>query len=236
MPPSRITCAFYTAGRSEVARSEAMGPALDSLSAVIFYEPGKRDRAVLAHDPFKALVAPRPIGWVSTMAADGSVNLAPYSFFNAIGEGPPMLAFSSNGAKDSATFAGELREFVWNLVTFDLREQMNETSAPLPRGRSEFERAGLEMAPSTLVAPPRVAAARCAMECKVVHAIELHDVDGRPVDQHLVIGQVVGVHLDESAIVDGTVATVRLRPVARLGGPADYTVVTDAFRMARPTE
>jgi flavin reductase (DIM6/NTAB) family NADH-FMN oxidoreductase RutF len=231
-----VTCAFYTAGRSEVARSPAIGRALDRLSPVIFYEPGKRDQTVLAHDPFKALVAPRPIGWVSTMAADGSINLAPYSFFNAIGEGPPMLAFSSSGPKDSATFAGELREFVWNLVTFDLREQMNETSAPLPRGRSEFERAGLEMAPSTLVAPPRVAAARCAMECKVVHALELHDVDGRSVDQHLVIGQVVGVHLDESAIVDGSVDTVRLRPVARLGGPADYTVVERDFRMTRPTE
>lgn len=203
---------------------------------MIFYEPGKRDRAVLTHDPFKALVAPRPIGWVSTMSADGLINLAPYSFFNAIGEGPPMLAFSSSGAKDSATFAGELREFVWNLVTFDLREQMNETSAPLPRGRSEFARAGLEMAPSTLVAPPRVAAARCAMECKVVHALELRDIDGHSVDQHLVIGQVVGVHLDESAIVDGTVDTARLRPVARLGGPADYTVVDGVFRMTRPVE
>jgi flavin reductase (DIM6/NTAB) family NADH-FMN oxidoreductase RutF len=206
------------------------------LSAVIFYEPDKRDRDVLAHDPFKALVAPRPIGWVSTMSADGSVNLAPYSFFNAIGEGPPMLAFSSHGAKDSSTFASELREFVWNLVTFDLREKMNETSAPLARGRSEFERAGLEMAPSTLVTPPRVAAALCAMECKVVHALQLRDVDGRCVDQHLVIGQVVGVHLDQSAIVDGTVDTARLRPVARLGGPADYTVVTDVFRMTRPSE
>jgi flavin reductase (DIM6/NTAB) family NADH-FMN oxidoreductase RutF len=206
------------------------------LSPVIFYEPDKRDRAVLAHDPFKALVAPRPIGWVSSMSADGSVNLAPYSFFNAIGEGPPMLAFSSSGAKDSATFAGELREFVWNLVTFELREEMNETSAPLRRGHSEFERAGLAMAPSTLVAPPRVAAARCAMECKVVHAMQLHDVDGHAVDQHLVIGQVVGVHLDESAIVDGTVDTARLRPVARLGGPADYTVVDGVFRMRRPVE
>ena len=203
---------------------------------MIFYEPDKRDRAVLAHDPFKALVAPRPIGWVSTMSADGSINLAPYSFFNAIGEGPPMLAFSSSGAKDSASFAGELREFVWNLVTFELREEMNETSAPLPRGRSEFARAGLEMAPSRLVAPPRVAAARCAMECRVVHTVQLHDIDGRAVNQHLVVGQVIGVHLDESAIVNGAVDTTRLRPVARLGGPGDYTVVDDVFQMSRPTQ
>ncbi|MGZ4167085.1 MAG: flavin reductase family protein [Solirubrobacteraceae bacterium] len=202
----------------------------------MFYEAGRHRDAGLAHDPFKALVTPRPIGWVSTMSAEGLVNLAPYSFFNAIGEAPPMLAFSSNGAKDSATFAGELREFVWNLVTFELREEMNATSASLPRGRSEFERAGLEMAPSRFVAPPRVASARCAMECKVVHAVELHDVNGRPADQHLVIGQVLGVHLDESAIVDGAVDTAGLRPVARLGGPADYTVVSDVFQMVRPSE
>jgi flavin reductase (DIM6/NTAB) family NADH-FMN oxidoreductase RutF len=202
---------------------------------MIFYEPDARDRDVLPHDPFKALVAPRPIGWVSTIAADGAVNLAPYSFFNAIGEGPPMLAFSSHGAKDSSTYAGEVREFVWNLVTAELREAMNETSAPLPRGTSEFERAGLEMAPSRLVAPPRVAATPCAMECRVVHHLQLHDIDGRETDQHLVIGQVIGVHLDESAIVDGIVETNRLRPVARLGGPADYTTVTDIFKMARPT-
>jgi flavin reductase (DIM6/NTAB) family NADH-FMN oxidoreductase RutF len=147
-----------------------------------------------------------------------------------------MLAFSSNGAKDSATFAGEIDEFVWNLVTDELREAMNETSAPLPRGASEFERAGLEMAPSRLVAPPRVASARCAMECRVVHQLRLNDVDGRATDQHLVIGQVVGVHLDESAIADGVIDTAALRPVARLGGPADYAVVQDIFRMRRPTE
>lgn len=202
---------------------------------MIFYEPGTRDRSRLPHDPFKALVAPRPIGWVSTIAADGSVNLAPYSFFNAVAEAPPMLAFSSRGAKDSATFAGEVKEFVWNLVTYELREAMNETSAPLPRGRNEFDRAGLEMAPSRLVAPPRVAAARCAMECRVVHELELRDVDDQPIDQHLVIGQVVGVHLDEAAIMGDGVDTTALRPVARLGGPADYAVVDEIFRMTRPS-
>jgi flavin reductase (DIM6/NTAB) family NADH-FMN oxidoreductase RutF len=201
---------------------------------VIFYEPGRRDRDQLAHDPFKALVAPRPIGWVSTVDRDGAVNLAPYSFFNAVGERPPLLAFCSTGAKDSQAFAGEVREFVWNLVTAELVEQMNETSAPLPRGHSEFDRAGLEMAPSRLVAPPRVAAARCSMECKVTHHIDLQDVDGRPTDQHLVIGQVVGVHVDETAITAGTVDTTTLRPVARLGGPGDYTVVESSFEMLRP--
>lgn len=202
---------------------------------MIFYEPDKRDRAILPHDPFKALVAPRPIGWISTLGADGAVNLAPYSFFNAIGEGPPMLAFSSSGAKDSATFATEAAEFVWNLVTWELREAMNETSASLPRGESEFRRAGLEMASSRLVAPPRVAAARCSMECRVVHQVQLHDIDGRPANQFLVVGQVVGVHLDESAISNEIVDTAALEPVARLGGPADYTVVRETFRMRRPT-
>jgi flavin reductase (DIM6/NTAB) family NADH-FMN oxidoreductase RutF len=201
---------------------------------IFFYEPHNRDRSVLAHDPFKALVAPRPIGWISTMAADGRVNLAPYSFFNAVGEAPPMLAFSSVGAKDSVTFARETGEFVWNLVTWELREAMNESSAPLPRGSSEFERTGLEMAPSRIVAPPRVAAARCSMECKVIHEMQLRDIDGRPVDQHLVIGQVVGVHLDERAIDGAVVDTATLRPVARCGGPADYAVVERLFQMTRP--
>ncbi|MGH2850082.1 MAG: flavin reductase family protein [Solirubrobacteraceae bacterium] len=201
----------------------------------MFYEPASRDRTLLPHDPFKSLIAPRPIGWVSTMSADGSVNLAPYSFFNAVAEAPPMLAFSSSGPKDSATFATEISEFVWNLVTFELREAMNETSATLPRGRNEFEHAGLEMAPSRLVAPPRVAAAACSMECRVVHHLELCDLEGRAFGQHLVIGQVVGVHLDEERLdASGIVDTATLRPVARCGGPADYTVVERLFQMIRP--
>jgi flavin reductase (DIM6/NTAB) family NADH-FMN oxidoreductase RutF len=202
---------------------------------MIFFEPGGHDPSVLSHEPFKALVAPRPIGWVSTTGADGAVNLAPYSFFNAVAENPPMLAFSSNGPKDSATFAAEGEEFVWNLVTWELREAMNETSAPLPRGQSEFERARLEMAPSRLVAPPRVAAARCAMECRVVHLLELHDLEGEAIGQYLVIGQVLGVHLDERAIENGAVDTGALQPVARLGGPADYAVIRDVFRLERPS-
>jgi flavin reductase (DIM6/NTAB) family NADH-FMN oxidoreductase RutF len=201
---------------------------------VIFYEPDARDRELLPHDPFKALIAPRPIGWVSTVSASGAVNLAPYSFFNAIGERPNMLAFSSAGRKDSATFAGELSEFVWNLATWDLREAMNETSATLPRGESEFAHAGLEMAPSRLVAPPRVAAAPAAMECKVVHAVELRDLDGRSADQYLVVGQVVGVHLDEAFVRDGRVDTAALRPIARCGYLGDYAVVDELFEMLRP--
>jgi flavin reductase (DIM6/NTAB) family NADH-FMN oxidoreductase RutF len=202
---------------------------------MLFYEPEARDRSVLAHDPFKALVAPRPIGWISSVNGEGQVNLAPYSFFNAVGEEPPMLAFSSYGAKHSATFAGEAGEFVWNLATYELREAMNESSAPLPHGMNEFERAGLTMAPSRLVAPPRVAESPCSMECRVVHHLELQDIAGRPANQYLVIGQVVGIHLDDRVIVDGIVETSTLRPIARCGGPADYAVVERIFRMPRPT-
>ncbi|MBV9466748.1 MAG: flavin reductase family protein [Solirubrobacterales bacterium] len=202
---------------------------------MIFYEPHARDETILPHDPFKSLVAPRPIGWISTTDSAGRVNLAPYSFFNAVAEGPHMLAFSSRGAKDSSTFANEIQEFVWNLVTYELREQMNETSAALPRGMSEFERAGLEMAPSRLVAPPRVAASPCSMECKVVHHLELRDLSGATFDQHLVIGQVVGIHLADAAVVDSAVDTASLRPVARCGGPGDYAVVERLFQMLRPS-
>jgi flavin reductase (DIM6/NTAB) family NADH-FMN oxidoreductase RutF len=201
---------------------------------VIFYEPDRRDRTLLPHDPFKALVAPRPIGWVSTIGAGGDVNLAPYSFFNAIGEGPPMLAFSSTGRKHSATFAGEVSEFVWNLATWDLREAMNQTSAALAQGENEFTHAGLEMAPSRFVAPPRVAETPCAMECRVVHTVELPDVNGDPANQFLVVGQVIGVHLDERFVTDGIVDTAAIRPIARCGYLGEYAVVDELFEMFRP--
>jgi flavin reductase (DIM6/NTAB) family NADH-FMN oxidoreductase RutF len=201
---------------------------------VIFYEPEARDRALLPHDPFKALVAPRPIGWVSTVDGDGAVNLAPYSFFNAVCDVPPMVMFSSAGMKDSAAFAHATREFVWNLPTYALREAMNATSAGLPRGTSEFAHAGLELAPSRLVAPPRVAASPCAMECRVVHTFELHDVDGAPTDRHVIVGQVVGIHLDEGSVVDGQVDTAALQPIARCGYLDEYAVVNELFSMRRP--
>jgi flavin reductase (DIM6/NTAB) family NADH-FMN oxidoreductase RutF len=201
---------------------------------VVFYEPDKRDTRLLPHDPFKALVAPRPIGWVSTLGSAGDVNLAPYSFFNAVCDRPPMLAFSSSGPKDSMSFARERGEFVWNLPTMELAEAMNETSRRLPRGANEFEHAGLEMAASELVAPPRVAASPCSLECRVLAVHELHDLDGRSADHYLVIGQVVGVHLDESIVTDGYVDTAAARPVARCGYTSDYTVVDRLFRMDRP--
>src|SRR5207342_1941181 len=160
------------------AKDDQAGGHVTCCPAVVFYEPHLRDKSLLPHDPFKAAIAPRPIGWVATLSADGAVNLAPYSFFNAVSGAPPMIAFSSEGMKDSATFATQTREFVWNMPTWDLREAMNTTSAPLQRGANEFDHAGLEMAPSRLVKPPRVAASPCALECKVTETLTLSDLEG----------------------------------------------------------
>ena len=194
---------------------------------MVFYTPENRDRDLLPHDPFKAFVAPRPIGWVSTVGPGGEVNLAPYSYFNAVSDNPPTVMFSSDGPKDSATFAQATDEFVWNMVTYDLREAMNQTSATLPRGQNEFEFAGLEMAPSRLVAPPRVAATPVAFECKVLHRVQL--------PRNIVtFGEVVGVHVDERHIVDGRFDTAGVRPIARCGYRGDYATVTELFEMIRP--
>lgn len=201
---------------------------------MLFYESGRRDRSILPHDPFKALIAPRPIGWVSTIGRNGAINLAPYSFFNAVADKPPLLAFSSNDVKDSVTFARETGEFVWNMPTYDLRNEMNATSATLPLGDNEFLHAGLEMAASTLVKPPRVAASPCAMECKVTEIIRLKNKEGGQADNYLVIGEVVGVHLDPSFIKDGIVQIAEMQPIARCGYLADYTVLDDLFQMTRP--
>jgi flavin reductase (DIM6/NTAB) family NADH-FMN oxidoreductase RutF len=200
----------------------------------MFYEPSRRDRAILPHDPFKTLIAPRPIGWVSTMGRNGDINLAPYSFFNAVADRPPMLAFSSNDIKDSVTFAQESGEFVWNLATWDLRDAMNRTSATLPRGHNEFLHADLEMAPCKLVRPPRVAKSPCAMECKVTDIIRLKTKEGSPADNYLVIGEVVGVHLDPAFIKDGIVQITEIKPIARCGYIADYSVLDALFQMTRP--
>ncbi len=172
---------------------------------------------------------------MSTIGAAGEINLAPYSFFNAVSDTPPMLAFSSSGKKDSATFAHQGGEFVWNLPTFALAEAMNESSRSVAPGVNEFELAGLETAPSNLVAPPRVAASPCSMECKVVAVHELEDIDGRPIDQHLMIGQVVGVHLDEAFVADGHVDTAAIGPIARCGYLDEYARVGELFHMMRPS-
>jgi len=199
----------------------------------MYYETRERDRTLLPHDPFKAIVSPRPIGWISTRSAQGLVNLAPYSFFNAFSSMPPIVGFSSEGLKDSATFARESGEFVANLATFDLMREMSETSAPLPRGSSEFEATGLTMAASRIVKAPRVAQAHAALECKVVEVVTLRDRFGAPLDNYLVLGEVVAFHIDDALIKDGRFDTARARPLARCGY-RDYAVVDELIALARP--
>jgi flavin reductase (DIM6/NTAB) family NADH-FMN oxidoreductase RutF len=199
----------------------------------VFYETASNHHG-LPHDPFKAIVAPRPIGWISSLGVDGAVNLAPYSFFNAFSSRPPLVGFSSEGRKDSVSNIAETREFVCNLATFALRNAMNATSAPLPRGQSEFDYAGLEMSPSRLVKAPRVKASPVSLECKLVDIIDLKDSNGTPVPAYLVLGHVVGIHIDETYIVDGKFDIVAAGTIARCGY-ADYVHVDDIFSITRPT-
>jgi flavin reductase (DIM6/NTAB) family NADH-FMN oxidoreductase RutF len=199
----------------------------------MFYATAERDRMKLPHDPFKAIVAPRPIGWISTRALDGRVNLAPYSFFNGFSSAPPIVGFSSEGWKDSASFAKESGEFVANLVTHELRAPMNETSAPFARGDNEFARAELTMAECRLVAAPRVAESPAALECKVVEVVEIRTLSGAVSGAVLTLGEVVAVHIDERFLIDGRFDTARAHPLARCGYQ-DYAAVEKVFAMARP--
>ena len=170
-----------------------------------FYEPAQGHG--LKHDPFNAIVGPRPIGWISSRGADGRVNLAPYSFFNAFNYHPPIIGFSSVGAKDTLRNVRESGEFVWNLVTRELSAAMNETSAAVAPEVDEFTLAGLEKRPSRLVAPPGVAGAKVRFECKLADIVQLKGWQGAPVSSWLVLGEVVGVHIDDSCLKDGVFDT-----------------------------
>ena len=189
----------------------------------------------LAHDPFKAIVAPRPIGWVSSLDAQGRVNLAPYSFFNAVSSRPHIVMFSSEGEKHSALNVEATGEFVCSLVTYDLRKQMSATSRALPTGESEFDYAQLEPAKSRLVKPPRVAGALAALECKLLKTDRIAGLDGKPAGVILVYGEVVGIHIDDSAIRDGRFDTAGARTIARCGY-RDYAVVDSVFELRRPDD
>jgi len=199
----------------------------------MFYTTEKNDHG-LPHDPFKAIIAPRPIGWITTMSAAGAINLAPYSYFNGVHSKPPLVMFASETRKDSLSFVEETKEFVCNLATYALRDQMNQTSAPYPRGVDEMRAAGLTAAPCWLVKPPRVAESPCALECKWLQTVALNDVNGRQLEGFVVIGQVVGVHIDERFIKNGLLDTAAMRPIAR-GGYHDYSVVDSSFSLRRPT-
>ena len=199
------------------------------------YEP--RAGHGLAHDPFNAIVGPRPIGWISTRSAAGQVNLAPYSFFNAFNYVPPIIGFASIGYKDTLRNIEETGEFVWNLTTRPLAEAMNRTCAPVGPEVNEFELAGLAAAPSRLVNPPRVADSPVTFECRKTQVLQLQGLDANPVSTWLVLGEVVAVHIAKSLIKDGVYQTADAAPVLRGGGPADYFEVTadTLFRMWRPT-
>jgi flavin reductase (DIM6/NTAB) family NADH-FMN oxidoreductase RutF len=187
----------------------------------------------LEWDPFKALVSPRPIGWISTLSKNGVVNLAPYSFFNAVSTDPHFVMFSSGGRKDSQRNAEETGEFVCSLATYDLRHAMSRTSQQVGPEVDEMEMVGLSPAPSKMVAPPRVAESPVAFECKYWRTIDLPGPDGGPGTHAIVLGHVVGVHIDDAAIVDGKVDVTKLKPIARLGY-GDYAVIDEVFELSRP--
>jgi flavin reductase (DIM6/NTAB) family NADH-FMN oxidoreductase RutF len=187
----------------------------------------------LAHSPLTALVVPRPIGWISTIGPNGIVNLAPYSFFNMVSAYPPFVIFSGGPRKHSQTNAEANGEFVYSMATYELKDQMNATSAEFAADISESEAVGLEMAASRVVKPPRVARSPVAMECKYYKSVELIGSDGRLNPSTIVIGEVVRVHIDDSLIVNGIVDIRRARPVARLGY-LDYCVVDETFSIMRP--
>ena len=190
----------------------------------------------LPHDPFNAIVGPRPIGWISTQSATGATNLAPYSFFNAFNYVPPIVGFASIGYKDTVRNVEATGEFVWNLATRDLADVMNQSCAAVPPEVSEFALTGLTPLPSTLVAPPRVAESPVTFECRSTQILQLQGVDGVPVDTWLVLGEVVAVHIDKALLKDGVYDTANAGHILRGGGPADYFTVgpEQLFRMFRP--
>jgi flavin reductase (DIM6/NTAB) family NADH-FMN oxidoreductase RutF len=201
---------------------------------VHFYQPEQGHR--LAHDPFNAIIGPRPIGWISTRGADGTLNLAPYSFFNAFNYHPPIIGFSSNGAKHTLRNARESGEFVWNLATRDLAERMNATSAPVPYGTDEFALAGLTPVAARLVGAPMVAESPVHFECKVADIVQLKGWRGDPAPAWLVIGEVIGVHIAPALLKDGVFDTFGAAIILRGGGPSAYAEIRpeSRFDLVRP--
>lgn len=197
----------------------------------MFYRPA--DGHGLPHDPFKALVAPRPIGWISTRSTSGAVNLAPYSFFNALSVDPYLVWFSGDAEKDSVVFARETGEFAVNLVGEKLARQMNASSVDAPRGVSEFGYAGLEAAGCRLIGAPRVKDAPAALECRVTEILEPKGLDGRWAGVFVVTGEVVGIHIDDAMLKNGLFDQKKAGNLARLGY-MDYLAVTETFQMRRP--
>lgn len=197
-----------------------------------FYRPSEGHR--LPHDPFNAIVGPRPIGWIGTLDAEGRRNLAPYSFFNALNYLPPLVGFSSNAWKDTVANCQDTGEFTWNLVTRPLAAQMNASATTA--AVDEFDAAGLEAAASSEIAAPRVAASPVTFECRVTQIIDLRTASGDASGSWFVVGEVVGVHIEESLLVEGVYDTAAAEPVLRAGGPSAYFGIDPAqkFDMRRP--
>ncbi|MYM31464.1 flavin reductase family protein [Duganella sp. CY15W] len=200
-----------------------------------FYEPSRGHG--LPHDPFNAIVGPRPIGWISTHSASGILNLAPYSFFNAFNYTPPLIGFASLGRKDTLVNIEQTGEFVWNLATRPLAEAMNASCAAAPPEVDEFQLAGLTPAPSRVVGVPRVAQSPVSFECKCSQIIRLQGASGAEINSWLILGEVVGVHIAQALLRDGIYDTAGSQTILRGGGPADYFEITpdNLFRMTRPS-
>ena len=204
----------------------------------MFFEPANgMHPPPLQHNPLNALVCPRPIGWISSINANGGVNLAPFSYFNAVSADPPYVMFAPNAAspaveKDTYRNVVEVPEFVVNLVSMELAQKMNASSAAFSSDINEFEACGVEPIASTVVRPPRVKQSKAALECTLYEVVPLPvGVDGRT--SHVVIGAVVGIHIDDDLIVDGRVDEVRLNSIARLGY-FNYAGLGEIFEIKRP--
>ncbi len=197
----------------------------------MFYRPS--DGHGLPHDPFKAIVAPRPIGWISTRSKSGAVNLAPFSFFNALSVEPYLVWFSADAEKDSVVFARETGEFAVNLVGEKFARQMNATSVDAPRGASKFAYAGIEAAPCRLIGVPHVAGAPAVLECRLTEILEPKGLDGRWAGVYVVTGEVVGIHIDDAMLSDGLFDQKKAGNLARLGY-MDYLAIDETFQMRRP--
>ena len=199
-----------------------------------FYEPSAGHG--LAHDPFNALVAPRPIGWISSRSSDGVLNLAPYSFFNAFNYKPPLVGFASIGYKDSVRNIEETGEFGWNLATRPLADAMNQSCAAVGPEVDEFQLAGLTPEPSRVIGVPRVKETPVSFECRLSQILRLTGADGTETDTWMVFGEVVGVHIARHLLKDGVYQTADAEPILRGGGPADYFGISSDtfFQMYRP--
>ncbi|WP_407315329.1 flavin reductase family protein [Pseudomonas sp. nanlin1] len=199
-----------------------------------YYEPANGHG--LPHDPFNAIVGPRPIGWISSHDTQGRLNLAPYSFFNAFNYIPPIIGFSSVGRKDSLNNIEQTGEFVWNLATRPLAEQMNQSCAAVGPEVDEFALSGMTPVASRLISVPRVLQSPVSFECKVTQIVQLHGADQKAVPTWLVLGEVVAVHIARHLLKEGVYDTAAAQPILRGGGPADYFEISPEalFQMHRP--